>query len=122
MVHRSNLVHHRVASPPESGLACGGVGNRPSELLNLGPTGGAMDQKLLDEINDKVRAALAQGPIADVEKNLRVMLAGMFSRLDLVRRDEFDVQREVLARTRAKLVELERKLAALEAAAKAPDR
>lgn len=81
-----------------------------------------MDQKLLDEINDKVRAALAQGPVADVEKNLRVMLAGLFSRLDLVRRDEFDVQREVLARTRAKLVELEQKLAALEAAAKTPDR
>lgn len=81
-----------------------------------------MDQKLLDEINDKVRAAFAQGPVADVEKNLRVMLASLFSRLDLIRRDEFDVQREVLARTRAKLAELERKVAAMEAAAaKAPE-
>ena len=82
-----------------------------------------MDQKLLDEINDRVRAVLAQGPAADVEKNLRAMLAGLFSRLDLVRRDEFDVQREVLARTREKLAELEQQVAALEAtAAKAPER
>lgn len=74
-----------------------------------------MNQKLLDEINEKVRAVLAQSPAADLEKNLRVMLAGLFSRLDLVTRDEFDVQREVLARTRAKLAELERKVAAMEA-------
>ncbi len=76
-----------------------------------------MNQKLLDEINDRVRAVLAQGPAADLEKNLRAMLAGVFSRLDLVTREEFDVQREVLARTRAKLVELEKKVADMEASA-----
>jgi ubiquinone biosynthesis accessory factor UbiK len=76
-----------------------------------------MDQKLLDEINAKIRAALAQGPAADIEKNLNAMLGGLFNRFDLVRRDEFDVQREVLLRTRAKLAELEQKIAALEAAA-----
>jgi|MudIll2142460700_1097286.scaffolds.fasta_scaffold532369_2 ubiquinone biosynthesis accessory factor UbiK len=81
-----------------------------------------MDQKLLDEINEKIRDMLAQSPAADIEKNLRVMLAGLFGRLDLVRRDEFDVQREVLVRTRAKLAELEQKVAALEAAAtQSPD-
>ena len=78
-----------------------------------------MDQKLLDEINDRVRAVLAQGPAADLEKNLRAMLAGVFSRLDLVTREEFDIQREVLARTRAKLVELEKKVAAMESSAAA---
>ena len=76
-----------------------------------------MDQKLLDEINTKIRAALAQGPAADIEKNLNAMVGGLFNRFDLVRRDEFDVQREVLLRTRAKLAELEQKIAALEAAA-----
>ncbi len=92
-------------------------------LLNWRLAGGYMDQKLLDEINERVRAVLAQGPAADVEKNLRAMLAGLFSRLDLVRRDEFDVQREVLARTRAKLAELEKQVAVLEAAAtKSPER
>ncbi len=73
-----------------------------------------MDQKLLDEINDRVRAVLAQGPAADLEKNLRAMLAGVFARLDLVTREEFDIQREVLVRTRAKLVELEKKVADME--------
>ena len=76
-----------------------------------------MDQKLLDEINDRVRAVLAQGPAADLEKNLRAMLAGVFARLDLVTREEFDIQREVLARTRAKLVELEKKVADMESSA-----
>lgn len=74
-----------------------------------------MNQKLLDEINEKVKAVLAQGPAADIEKNLRALLAGMFSRLDLVTREEFDVQREVLLRTRARLAELEKKVEALEA-------
>lgn len=78
-----------------------------------------MDQKLLDEINDRVRAVLAQGPAADLEKNLRALLTGMFARLDLVTREEFDIQREVLARTRAKLVELEKKVAAMESSAAA---
>ncbi len=76
-----------------------------------------MDQKLLDEINERVRAVLAQGPVADLEKNLRAMLAGVFARLDLVTREEFDIQREVLARTRAKLVELEKKVADMESSA-----
>lgn len=74
-----------------------------------------MNQKLIDEINEKVKAVLAQGPAADIEKNLRALLGGLFSRLDLVSREEFDVQREVLLRTRAKLAELETKMAALEA-------
>jgi len=58
---------------------------------------------------------LAQSPAKDLEKNLRALLSSAFSRLDLVSREEFDVQREVLARTRAKLAELESRLAELEA-------
>jgi ubiquinone biosynthesis accessory factor UbiK len=67
-----------------------------------------MNPKLLDEINEKMKAVLAQSPAADIEKNLRALLAGAFSRLDLVTREEFDVQR-------AKLAELETKVAVLEA-------
>lgn len=88
------------------------------KLTGTMPTGlneACMNPKLLDEINEKVKTVLAQGPAADIEKNLRALLAGMFSRLDLVTREEFDVQREVLLRTRAKLAELEKKVAALEA-------
>ncbi len=75
-----------------------------------------MEQRLLDEINERVRSTLAKSPAADLEKNLRALLASFFSRLDLVTREEFDVQREVLARTRAKLQELEAKVAELEEA------
>ena len=70
--------------------------------------------KLFEEIDQKMREILARSPAADLEKNLRALLASAFSRLDLVTREEFDVQREVLARTRAKLQELEAKLAELE--------
>jgi BMFP domain-containing protein YqiC len=66
------------------------------------------------EIDQRMREILARSPAADLEKNLRALIASTFSRLDLVTREEFDVQREVLARTRAKLEELEAKLAELE--------
>jgi len=75
-----------------------------------------MNQKLLDEINEKLKAVLAQSPAADLERNVRAMLGAAFARLDLVSREEFDIQREVLARTRARLAELEKQVAAMEAA------
>ena len=76
-----------------------------------------MNQKLLDDINEKLKSVLAQSPAADLERNLRSMLGAAFARLDLVSREEFDIQREVLARTRTRLAELEKQVAALEAAA-----
>lgn len=73
-----------------------------------------LNQKVLDEIVTKVNELLAQSPVKDVEKNLRVMLSGMFTRLDLVTRDEFEVQQEVVKRTREKLTMLEARIAELE--------
>ena len=73
-----------------------------------------MDRKLIDEIDEKIRGVFSQSPAADLEKNIRALLAATFSRLDLVTREEFDVQRMVLARTREKLAELEEKLSALQ--------
>jgi len=72
------------------------------------------DTRLLEEIDRKMKDILARSPAGDLEKNLRALLASAFSRLDLVTREEFDVQREVLARARAKLQELEARLAELE--------
>ena len=72
------------------------------------------ENKLFEDIDRRMRDILARSPAADLEKNLRALLQSAFSRLDLVAREEFDVQREVLARTRAKLTELEAKLAELE--------
>ena len=60
---------------------------------------------------------MAKSPAADRERNLRALLGAGFARLDLVSREEFDIQREVLARTRARLAELEKQVAALESTA-----
>ena len=73
------------------------------------------ETRLFEEIDRRMKDILAQSPARDLEKNLRALLSSTFSRLDLVSREEFDVQREVLARTRAKLAELEAKLTELQA-------
>jgi BMFP domain-containing protein YqiC len=73
-----------------------------------------LNQKLLDEISTKVNDLVAQSPVKDVEKNMRVLLAGVFTKLDLVTRDEFNVQQEMLMRTREKLTELESRVTELE--------
>jgi BMFP domain-containing protein YqiC len=71
-------------------------------------------QKLLDELGATIKEVVANSPVRDIEKNMRAMLAATFARLDLVTRQEFDVQSEVLARTREKLEQLEARLAELE--------
>ena len=70
--------------------------------------------QLLDEISGRIREILAASPAKDIEKNIRAMLPGALSRLDLVTREEFDAQAKVLARTRAKLEELHTRVAELE--------
>ncbi len=71
--------------------------------------------RFIDELASKLNKLLARTPAAEMEKNLRAILSSAFAKLDLVTREEFEVQREVLLRTRDKLAELEAKLAALEA-------
>jgi len=73
-----------------------------------------MNTQSMEELAEKLRTLLAQSPAADLDRNLRALLGHWFSRLDLVSREEFDIQREVLARTRARVAELERQLAQLE--------
>jgi BMFP domain-containing protein YqiC len=73
-----------------------------------------LKQKLTQEVAAKVSEVLAMSPARDMEKNLKAGLAAWLSRLDLVTREEFDVQATVLARTREKLQELEARLARLE--------
>ena len=73
-----------------------------------------MDSKLLDDLNRRVKELVDASPAKDIEKNLRAMMSSTFSRLDLVTREEFDIQQEVLRRTREKLEALEARLAELE--------
>lgn len=76
-----------------------------------------VDKKTLDEIARKLAEAVppgVQAVRADIEKNFRTVLQGAFSRLDLVTRDEFEMQQALLARTREKLDGLIQRLAELE--------
>ncbi|MGE5524139.1 MAG: accessory factor UbiK family protein [Rhodospirillaceae bacterium] len=68
----------------------------------------------IDDIAARIRRLMEQGPAADFDKNVRALLTSFFNRMDLVTREEYDVQREVLLRTREKLAQLEAKVAALE--------
>jgi hypothetical protein len=70
--------------------------------------------RIFDDISARVSEVLAKSPAKDIEKNLRGMLSSAFSRLDLVTREEFDVQAKLLARTREKLVALDARVAELE--------
>lgn len=63
----------------------------------------------------ELRKLIPEGLGANVEKNLRAAMTGVFERLDLVTREELEVQEQVLARTRARLEEMERRIAELEA-------
>jgi len=73
-----------------------------------------VDSKLLDDLNRRVKELVDASPARAVEKNLRALMSNTFSRLDLVTREEFDVQQEVLKRTREKLEQMEAKVAELE--------
>jgi len=70
-------------------------------------------KKNIQEISDKIRGIVENSPISDIEDNINALLQGAFTKMGLVNREEFDVQTEVLKRTRAKLEALEEKLASL---------
>jgi len=69
----------------------------------------------LDDLQQRLAALIEATPAADLQKNLKALLTQQFARLELVTREEFDTQTKVLARTRARLEELESRIAAIEA-------
>ncbi|MBK7424091.1 MAG: accessory factor UbiK family protein [Propionivibrio sp.] len=73
-----------------------------------------LDPKVLEEFSARLGAIIAASPVADIEKNARALLSSLFTRLDLVSREEFDIQAQVLLRTREKLKALEARVALLE--------
>lgn len=74
-----------------------------------------LNSKVFDDLGNRVREIIEKSPAKDLEKNLKAMLSSAVTRLDLVTREEFEVQTQVLLRTREKLTALEVRLAALEA-------
>ena len=73
-----------------------------------------LDPKLFEDFSARLSAIVAASPVADVEKNARALLATFFTKLDLVSREEFDIQSQVLLRTREKLALLEQRMSELE--------
>jgi BMFP domain-containing protein YqiC len=72
------------------------------------------DPKFFEEINARIAEVIAASPAKDIEKNIKAMMTAMFAKLDLVTREEFDVQMQVLQRTREKLDALEARLAKMD--------
>jgi BMFP domain-containing protein YqiC len=74
-----------------------------------------MNKTLFDDLSARINEALRNSPAQDIEKNLRALLAGWFDRMDLVMREDFEVQRKLLEQAQAKLATLEKRVSELEA-------
>ncbi|MGH8281232.1 MAG: ubiquinone biosynthesis accessory factor UbiK [Gammaproteobacteria bacterium] len=77
----------------------------------------ALDPKILDDLAKKLADSVPAGLRdlkADAERNFRAVLQSVFAKLDLVTREEFDVQAGVLSHTRERLEELATRLQELE--------
>jgi ubiquinone biosynthesis accessory factor UbiK len=70
--------------------------------------------RFVDEFTAKLSELAAASPARDVEKNIRALLSAGLARLDVVTREEFDVQAKLLLRAIEKLAQLEARLAELE--------
>ena len=74
-----------------------------------------LNSQVVIDLSNKIKEILKSSPLSDADKNIHALIQGMFTKMELVSREEFDVQAEVLRNTREKLVALEAKLAELEA-------
>ncbi|HHV48176.1 MAG TPA: accessory factor UbiK family protein [Rhodocyclaceae bacterium] len=74
------------------------------------------DPKILEDFGNRMSTLLANSPARDIEKNAKAMVSGLIGKLDVVTREEFDVQAELLRRTRERLQQLEARVEALEQA------
>jgi len=68
----------------------------------------------VEELQQRLGALFEASPAADVQRNLKALLTQQFARLDLVTREEFDIQRDLLARAGEKIDALETRIAQLE--------
>ena len=79
-----------------------------------------LNPKTFDELAARIGQAIENSPAKDIEKNVKAMLASGIARLDLVPRAEFEIQAQVLLKTREKVEALEQRLAELEARVAGP--
>ena len=76
-----------------------------------------MNDKFLSDLSARLAELAASNPAKDLERNFRGLLSSAFSRMDLVTREEYDAQAQVLARAREKLATLEARVSELESRA-----
>jgi BMFP domain-containing protein YqiC len=74
--------------------------------------------EFLNDLQDKLKVLLANTPAADIERNIKTLVAAQLAKFELVTREEFDTQKELLARLRERANALEERLAQLESKAK----
>jgi len=74
-----------------------------------------IDRRLFEDLGERINETFRNSPAQDFEKNLRALLASWFDRMDLVLREDFEVQKELLRRAQARLDELEARISELEA-------
>ena len=72
------------------------------------------NSSFINDLSNKIRELVKNSPLDDMDKNIHALIQGAFTKLELISREEFDVQAEVLRNTRDKLASLEAKLAELE--------
>ena len=73
-----------------------------------------LNKEQVQNLSNKIKYIIKDSPISDMENNINALLQSTFTKMDLINREEFDVQAEVLKRTRSKLETLEAKIIDLE--------
>ncbi len=73
---------------------------------------------MFEELSNKIKEIVQSSPLADIDKNVHALIKGALTKMELVTREEFDVQTEVLRHAREQLTQLQAKLEALEQALK----
>jgi BMFP domain-containing protein YqiC len=110
LVSKKQMNSVRVRHP---GARTNSGANAPRRCID--PRRGSQMNNFLNDLQDKINQAIENSPAKDIERNVKAMMTQGFSKLDLVTREEFDIQAQVLAKTRAKLDALELRIIALEA-------
>ena len=73
-----------------------------------------VDKETIQVISQKIKNSISDSPMSDIEEHINALLKGMFTKMDLITREEFDVQTGVLKKTREKLEDIEKKLSKIE--------
>jgi BMFP domain-containing protein YqiC len=113
LAHISEACRRARMRTPRPGAAA--PRGRSAMVRTPGANVGAMsERRFFDDLSERINEALRNSPAQDIEKNLRALLASWFDRMDLVMREDFEVQKKLLEAALARVAALEARLAELE--------